>query len=461
MKVNNIVYYFLLLFLVSNACNDTKKPAMDKSSENPFVGTWKFVSLVAESTDGDVFYPYGENIYGKLMYDDKGHMSFLAMRPNRPKFAAEDIYNGTAEEYKTAFLNFDAYCGTYKRDTAKKTITHFIEGCRYPNWEGTEQMRHYEFSEKGLTLSATMTFQNKKWQLKAVLIRQSQKPEKMNLRGEQLVIGYMDMWNNKDLGKADLIFTDDCIYEDVPSLEKYSGKEEVKASLQEDFTWCSDLKLELVSSFVTQDRAAVEWIWSGKQTGDISGLIKATGKTFSIRGTSIMEFKNGKIKRNSDYYDGGGFLYQLGVKLTFPSGKVMEKDAIIKKRNKESNHRLELEQTRTKLQEALLKGDTKTLGSLWADDYTLTTRYGKILTKSQRITSIESGKLRYLKTEEHNDLKIRLYRNTAVVTGLGGTITNREGKKIVSDKKRFTEVYIYENGSWKMVARHASPVNQG
>lgn len=433
---------------------------MDKSSENPFVSTWKFASLVATSTEGDVFYPYGENLYGKLMYDDKGHMSVLLMRPNRAKFASGDIYNGTPEEIKMAFENFDAYCGTYKIDTAKKTITHFIEGCRYPNWEGTEQVRHYEFTEKGLTLSATLTLHDKKWHVKAVLIKQSQKPEKMNLRGEHLVMGYMDMWNNKDLGKVDLIFTDDCIYEDVPSLEKYSSKDQVKAALQEDFTWCSDLKLKFVSSFVTEDRAAVEWIWSGKQTGDIKGLIKATGKPFSIRGTAIMEFEDGKIKRNSDYYNGGDFLYQLGVKLTFPSGKVIKKDTIIKKVKAEPKHLPELEQTRTKLREALLNGDTKTLDRLWADDYTLTTRNGKILTKSQRITSIESGKLRYLKTEEHTDLNIRLYGNTAIVTGLGGTITNREGKKIVSGKKRFTEVYIYGHGSWKIVARHASPVNQ-
>lgn len=326
MKVNNIVSFFLLLFLVTIACNNTKKPAMDKSSENPFVGTWKFASLVATSTEGDAFYPYGENLYGKLMYDDKGHMSVLLMRPNRAKFASGDIYNGTPEEIKMAFENFDAYCGTYKINTEKKTITHYIEGCRFPSWEGTEQVRYYEFSNNKLTLSATLTFKNKKWQLKAVLIRQSQKPEKTSLGGEQLVKDFIAMWNNKDLGKVDLIFTDDCIYEDVPSLEKYRGKEEVKASLQEDFTWCSDLRLDLISSFVTEKRAAIEWIWSGKQTGDISGLIKATGKTFSIHGTSIMEFKNGKIKRNSDYYNGGGFLYQLGVKLTFPSGKVIEKN---------------------------------------------------------------------------------------------------------------------------------------
>jgi steroid delta-isomerase-like uncharacterized protein len=143
--------------------------------------------------------------------------------------------------------------------------------------------------------------------------------------GEQLVHGYVKMWNSRDLSMVDEIFTDGCVFEDVAALEKYSGIDELKASLKEDFAWCSDLKMELTSSLVTEDGAAIEWIWSGRQTGDIEGLIDSTGKVFSIRGNSIMEFENGKIKRNSDYYDAGGFLYQLGVKFVFPSDKVVNR----------------------------------------------------------------------------------------------------------------------------------------
>jgi steroid delta-isomerase-like uncharacterized protein len=148
--------------------------------------------------------------------------------------------------------------------------------------------------------------------------------EKTPLIGEQLVDGFIEMWNTKDLNKIDLIFTADCVYDDVPALTKYKGKSEVKASLKEDFIWCSDLKMEPISRMVNEDGAVIEWIWSGKQTGDIEGLIKATGKSFSIRGTSIMEFENGKIKKNSDYYDAGGFLYQLGVRFALPTGEIVE-----------------------------------------------------------------------------------------------------------------------------------------
>lgn len=150
----------------------------------------------------------------------------------------------------------------------------------------------------------------------------SQSSDKATLVGEQLVNDFVEMWNSKDVNKIDLIFTDDCVYNDIPALTTYHGKDEVKGSLKEDFTWCSNLKLELISRLVTEEGAAIEWMWSGRQTGNIEGLIKATGKSFSIQGTSIMEFKNKKIKKNADYYDAGEFLHQLGVKLIFPTGEI-------------------------------------------------------------------------------------------------------------------------------------------
>jgi steroid delta-isomerase-like uncharacterized protein len=41
--------------------------------------------------------------------------------------------------------------------------------------------------------------------------------------------------------------------------------------------------------------------------------IPATGKQFSVRGVSILELEDGKIRRCSDYWDMAEFLKQLGV----------------------------------------------------------------------------------------------------------------------------------------------------
>ncbi len=118
------------------------------------VGRWKLISINAENPEGDVRYPYGEDPFGMLMYDDDGYMSVLIMRRNRSKFASDDMLGGTPEEIKVAFEKFDAYCGTYEVDEEKSTVTHHIEGARFPNFERMEQVRFFEFFANRLILKS-------------------------------------------------------------------------------------------------------------------------------------------------------------------------------------------------------------------------------------------------------------------------------------------------------------------
>jgi steroid delta-isomerase-like uncharacterized protein len=141
---------------------------------------------------------------------------------------------------------------------------------------------------------------------------------------ETIVKKFIEFANSGNLNMIDELFTENCIYEDVPDQMSYYGIDEVKSFLGELYEWSPDLKVEYTSTFYKDDWAAAEWIWSGTQTGEIKGLIEATGRQYSIRGTTIFQFKNGKIKRLSDYYNAGRFLYQLGVKFVFPSGDTIK-----------------------------------------------------------------------------------------------------------------------------------------
>jgi dipeptidyl aminopeptidase/acylaminoacyl peptidase len=64
----------------------------NEQTKNLLIGTWKFISLVGKNSEGEIFHPYGKDLYGRLMYDPNGNMSVFLMRPDRPKFAADDIY---------------------------------------------------------------------------------------------------------------------------------------------------------------------------------------------------------------------------------------------------------------------------------------------------------------------------------------------------------------------------------
>jgi steroid delta-isomerase-like uncharacterized protein len=138
--------------------------------------------------------------------------------------------------------------------------------------------------------------------------------------GEDLMRRAFDVWISKDLSQLDLIFAEDAVFVDVAEGASYEGLAAIKAGLTDDFSAVPDVTVEIHSTFATEDRGALEWTWSGTQTEDYPGLIPATGKHFSVRGVSVFEFREGKKKRQLDYYDAAGFLKQLGVEFVFPGG---------------------------------------------------------------------------------------------------------------------------------------------
>ena len=86
----------------------------------------------------------------------------------------------------------------------------------------------------------------------------------------------------------------------------------MRAFVQATLAAVPDFKIEPKSVFSTVDRLGSEWVMSGTQTGDFPGL-PATGKGFSVPVASIMEFQNGKIRRNTDYWNLASFLQQVGA----------------------------------------------------------------------------------------------------------------------------------------------------
>ena len=129
---------------------------------------------------------------------------------------------------------------------------------------------------------------------------------------ERMMLDYLAAWNSHDVDKILSFYTEDCIYEDVATGNVSRGKEELKAYVGNTFAMFADFKLEMKSSFVAGDWRAAEWIMSGRHTGDIPG-IPTTGKSFSVRGASINELHEGKIKRTSDYWNQVSFAQQVGL----------------------------------------------------------------------------------------------------------------------------------------------------
>ena len=117
------------------------------------VGTWTIVSMKARNTKGNVIKPFGENPVGKIIYTINGDMAVVYMRPDRLKFTSDDLTGCTPEEIEQAFEGFDAYCGTYEIDVDNGVVKHYVEASRYPNWEGSTQIRYFTFFDDQVQLS--------------------------------------------------------------------------------------------------------------------------------------------------------------------------------------------------------------------------------------------------------------------------------------------------------------------
>ena len=99
---------------------------------------------------------------------------------------------------------------------------------------------------------------------------------------------------------------------------------------------------------------------------------------------------------------------------------------------------------------AVVKGDVATLEKQTSDDYTLINMNGQMSDKSQMVNAFKSGQTK-LTSDEVSDMKVRVYGNTAVITGkadVKGTL----GGKDVDGQIMFTRVYVKKSGNWQSVA---------
>jgi ketosteroid isomerase-like protein len=108
---------------------------------------------------------------------------------------------------------------------------------------------------------------------------------------------------------------------------------------------------------------------------------------------------------------------------------------------------LAMEQTRD---QALLNSDSTTLDHLLADDISWTSPNGAVVTKSQLLTDVASGKETF-PSIAHENVQVHIYGNTALVFGVTtstvqfrGTLRNRP--------RRFSNVWVKRAGEWQLVA---------
>ena len=106
--------------------------------------------------------------------------------------------------------------------------------------------------------------------------------------------------------------------------------------------------------------------------------------------------------------------------------------------------------------QALLKNDADLLGSMCADELAWTNASGVLLSKTQMLADLRSGKQKN-ETIKHEDIRLHVYGTTVVVTGLSTSTYLYKGKTFIGSR-RFTNVWIKQSGRWMLVVHHVSAV---
>jgi ketosteroid isomerase-like protein len=92
--------------------------------------------------------------------------------------------------------------------------------------------------------------------------------------------------------------------------------------------------------------------------------------------------------------------------------------------------------------------DAAVFERLVADDWIAITPDGKSQTKAERATEIKTA---HTTSATLGDMKVRVFGDTAVVTGTDDETTVQDGKKS-SDHYVWTDVFVKRNGKWLAVA---------
>ena len=112
----------------------------------------------------------------------------------------------------------------------------------------------------------------------------------------------------------------------------------------------------------------------------------------------------------------------------------------------------------TELSAAVGKNDTAALDRIYADDYTIVTDTGAVMTKAERLAAMKSGDLKY-ESVSFDDVNVRVYGNTAVAT-LRTTGKGQYKGQDISSQARATLALVKMKGRWQEVAAHTTRIAQ-
>ena len=108
-------------------------------------------------------------------------------------------------------------------------------------------------------------------------------------------------------------------------------------------------------------------------------------------------------------------------------------------------------------EEAIARRDASVHERLFAADYTYTPGNGNIMGREEHMSFTKSAAVE-VKSLRSEDLRVRIYGDTAVVTGMWVSVDRRAGREFAERRIRYLLVYVRREGRWQIVAEQRTGV---
>jgi steroid delta-isomerase-like uncharacterized protein len=106
-------------------------------------------------------------------------------------------------------------------------------------------------------------------------------------------------------------YAEHAVVEDGMYREPLVGRAAIMARKSTGLAAVSDFQLKITSRVVHGNQVSAEWVATGIHSGDLPGM-PATGRPFTLRGITVTVREQGKIVRESIYYDLEHLRSQIG-----------------------------------------------------------------------------------------------------------------------------------------------------
>ncbi|SHM44698.1 Ketosteroid isomerase homolog [Cyclobacterium lianum] len=106
---------------------------------------------------------------------------------------------------------------------------------------------------------------------------------------------------------------------------------------------------------------------------------------------------------------------------------------------------------------ATLSGDADAVASMMTEDLTFTHANAVVESKAQFIEALETRRLQYQAITDEKDIAVRVHGGTGVVSGICRILVDASGT-MIDIRVEFTELWVREQDTWKMMLWHATEV---